>query len=80
VTYTRPPSWAAALERAVSWIMLHWILGHICAVFVAGWIFYAFRHGFGVRPIQSKSKSSVGPTTKDKWPVSGRWSESGHFF
>lgn len=58
--------------------MPDWILGAVCAVSVAGFIFYAFRQAFTVKPDQSKS--GAGPTTDDQWLASGRWSEDGHFF
>jgi hypothetical protein len=56
-----------------------WILGPVGAVLVVGSIFYAFRQAFAVKPDQGKS--GVEPTTNDEQsPVSGRWSEDGHFF
>jgi len=58
--------------------MPDWILGAACGVLFVGFVFYAFRQGFAVKP--DRSESSAGPTTDDKWLASGRWSEDGHFF
>ena len=54
--------------------MPDWILGPFCAVLVVGFIFYAFRQGFSVKP----DRSGSGPTTDDKWLALGRGSEDGH--
>ena len=56
--------------------MPDWILGPLCAVLLVGFIFYAFRQGFAVKP--DRSKSDFGPTTDDKWIGTGRGSEDGH--
>jgi len=56
--------------------MPDWILGTFCAVFLVGFIFYAFRQGFAVKP--DRNKSGFGPTTNDQWLASGRGSEDGH--
>ena len=58
--------------------MPDWILGPVCGVLVVGFIFYAFRQGFAVKP--DRSKGGSGPTTDDKWLASGRGSEDGHTF
>jgi hypothetical protein len=58
--------------------MPDWILGPVCAVLVVGFIFYAFRQGFSVKP--DRSKGGSGPTRDDIWLASGRGSEDGHTF
>lgn len=56
--------------------MPDWILAPVCVVLLVGFIFYAFRQGFAVKP--DRNNSNVGPTTNDTWlGSSGGGSDSG---
>jgi hypothetical protein len=56
--------------------MPDWIMGPVCLIGLVGFIFYAFRQGFAVKP--DRNNKNVGPTTNDTWLASGRGSEDGH--
>jgi len=58
--------------------MPDWILGPACAILLVGFIFYAFRQGFAVKPDRSNSDS--GPTLNESWPApsDGGSDSSGH--